>query len=80
MFRAPKGRFRKMNWLPKRIAGLVGQRIPRAWRFHRLHGYCPNIYCIDVWPKKAYKAGFNIKDGVAVMRRVGRHRLIDRAP
>lgn len=64
----------------RRIAGLVGQPLPRAWRFHRLHGHCPNIYCIDVWRQKAYKASFNIEDGIAVMRRVGRHRLIDRDP
>ena len=64
----------------RRIADLVGQRVPKSLRFHRLHGYCPNVYCIDVWPKKAYKASFNIEDGIAVMRRVGRHRLIDRDP
>lgn len=64
----------------RRIAGLVSCPIPEAWRFHRLNGFKPNVYTIDVWPQKAYKASFNIIDGIAVMRRVGTHKAIDRTP
>lgn len=61
-----------------RIAKLIVCPIPDAWRFHRLNGYKPNIYTIDVWPQKAYKASFNIINGIAVMRRVGTHKAINR--
>ena len=63
-----------------RIAGLINYPIPHAWRFHRLSDYKPNIYTIDVWPQKAYKASFNIVEGVAIMRRIGTHKNIDRSP
>lgn len=64
-----------------RIASLVNADVvPAALRFHRLQDYKPNIYTIDVWPKMAYKASFNIVDGVAVFRRIGTHKSIDRSP
>lgn len=62
------------------MAALVQQPVPSAWRFHRLHGYKPGLYTIDVWTNKSYKASFHLDGDVAVMRRVGPHKAIDRMP
>lgn len=62
------------------IADILKDPIPGARRAHNItpRGSKPTIYSVDVTPNKAYKLSFHLEGDVAVLRRVGTHRAIDR--
>jgi len=58
---------------------ILCERMPAKLHFHKLDGY-KDIWTIHVTSDDKYKASFTIKDGVAVMRRIGLHDWIDKNP
>lgn len=62
------------------ISVLLKDPIPGARRAHNLtpRGNKPTIYTVDLTPNKAYKLSFHMDGQVAVLRRVGTHKAIDR--
>lgn len=63
------------------IADLFRDPIPGRLDFKKLSGFRnPNIYTITIGGNHAYKLSLEIQDGVAVLRRVGTHKEIDRSP
>lgn len=62
------------------IADILKDPIPGARRAHNItpRGKKPTIYSVDVTPNKAYKLSFHLDGELAVLRRVGTHRAIDR--
>jgi len=54
---------------------------PSSLRLHQLSGWKnPKIYTIDVGPNHSYKLSFELDGEIAIFRRVGTHKLIDRCP
>lgn len=66
----------------KRIAEIPDDVRAGRLRFHKLSGYRPGVYSIDVTSGKGkrYKATFELKGSIAEFLRVGTHKDIDRAP
>ena len=55
--------------------------IPGKYDFKKLKGHHnPNVYTIMVGGNHAYKLSMEIRDEVAVLRRVGTHKEIDDLP
>lgn len=65
----------------KAIADLYLDPLPARFDFKKLKGYRnPNVYTITIGGNHAYKMSMEIVNGVAILRRVGTHKEIDRAP
>ncbi len=64
------------------IEDLAANPIPARRRIHSVspQGHKPTIYSADVTSNKAYKLTFQIDSRLAILRRVGTHRQIDRRP
>jgi len=63
------------------ISDLLKDPIPARLRFHPLGGYKkPKIFTIDVTTNHSYKISLELVGSIAVLRRVGTHKEIDRAP
>lgn len=63
------------------ILDLLRQPIPALRRFKSLTGYVnPKIFTIHVTRNHSHKLSFELVGSVAVLRRVGTHKEIDRAP
>ena len=55
--------------------------IPRSLRLHALSGYKnPKVFTIDVTSNHAYKISLEIDGQTANLRRIGTHKVLDRAP
>lgn len=54
---------------------------PKKLRLEKLSGYKrPGIYTIHITANHSHKLSFELVDGIAVARRIGTHKLIDRTP
>lgn len=54
---------------------------PRKLRFHSLNGFFnPKIFKIDVFSNKSWQITFEMDGKVAILRRLGTHKEIDRSP
>lgn len=54
---------------------------PKKLRLEKLEGYRnPNIYTIHITPNHSHKLSFEIVGTTAILRRIGTHKEIDRAP
>lgn len=54
---------------------------PARLRFEKLTGYKnPSIYTIHVTRNHSHKLSFELVGNVAVLRKIGTHKEIDRAP
>lgn len=64
------------------LKALLAEIIPKKYRMESLSGYKnPKVYTIHITQNHSHKLSFEInKDGVAVLRRVGTHKAIDRSP
>ncbi len=63
------------------LQDLVRQPIPKRLRFEKLSGHKnPSIYTVHVTPNHSHKASFELVGTIAVMRRIGTHKEIDRVP
>lgn len=63
------------------IADLLSDPLPSKLDFKKLKGYKnPNIYTVTISGNHAYKLSLEIKDEVAILRRVGTHKQIDNSP
>lgn len=62
------------------INDLERDPIPSSRRPHSVtpRGQRPVIYTVDVFSNKSYKLSYHIEGRVAVLRRVGTHKQIDR--
>lgn len=56
------------------------QQNHRTVRAHALHGHKPKLYVLDVYSNHSWQITFELLDGVAILRRLARHKDIDRAP
>jgi mRNA-degrading endonuclease RelE of RelBE toxin-antitoxin system len=56
--------------------------IPNSRRPHSVSakGQKPTVYTVDVTSNKAYKLSFQVANHVAILRRVGTHKQLDRSP
>lgn len=62
------------------IADLMKSPIPTSRRLHALHGFRnPKVFTIDVFSNHSYKISLEIDGKLATLRRVGTHKVIDRA-
>jgi len=65
----------------KCIASLLDDPMPSSIRFEKLRGFKnPNIFTIHVTSNHSHKASMEITDGVAILRRIRSHKLIDANP
>lgn len=63
------------------IGNLFLAPLPGKLEFKKLKGYRnPSVYTITIGGNHAYKLSMEIKDEVAILRRVGTHKEIDDAP
>lgn len=63
------------------IANLLQNPQPARLRFHKLEGYKnPKIFTIDITTNHSHKISLEIEGSVAVLRKAGTHKEIDRAP
>lgn len=63
------------------IADLLQDPIPGRLEFKKLKGYRnPNVFTITIGGNHAYKLSLEIRDGVAILRRVGTHKELDDSP
>jgi hypothetical protein len=63
------------------IADILRQPIPALRRFKSLTGYAnPKIYTVHVTRNHSHKLSFELEGTVAVLRRIGTHKEIDRTP
>lgn len=64
------------------ISEFLRDPLPNARRPHVVtsRGMKPMIYTMDVTKNKAYKLSFIVKGNVAVLLRVGTHKVLDRDP
>jgi mRNA-degrading endonuclease YafQ of YafQ-DinJ toxin-antitoxin module len=63
------------------IKDLLKAPLPSTLRFHSLGGYNnPRLFTVDVTPNKSHKISFEIEGETAILRRIGTHKEIDRAP
>jgi hypothetical protein len=63
------------------ISDLLLDPLPLRLDFKKLKGYKnPNIYTVTICGNHAYKLSFEIKNEIAILRRVGTHKQIDENP
>lgn len=64
------------------VEDLERDPIPSSRRPHSVtpRGHRPVIYTVDVLSNKSYKLSYHVEGRVAVLRRVGTHKQIDRRP
>ncbi len=63
------------------FSDLKREPLPKRLRFEKLSGYRNTaIYTIHVTPNHSHKASFELVGTTAVLRRIGTHKEIDRAP
>lgn len=63
------------------IADLLQNPPPARLRLHRLNGYKnPKVFTIDITANHSHKISLEIIGSVAVLRRAGTHKEIDRNP
>jgi len=63
------------------ITRLIANPKARSLRLHSLAGLGkPTIYKIDVRANRAWQISFHLDGNIAVLRRLGTHKDIDRAP
>jgi len=63
------------------IRDLVRYPQPNKLRLHSITGcFDPRILKIDVLSNKSWQITFEMEGSVAILRRLGTHRLIDRKP
>ena len=60
------------------IQDILQAIIPERRRFHCIDQGRPKVFSVDVTTNKAYKLSLQIEEGVAILRRVGTHVVIDR--
>ncbi|ENU7737157.1 hypothetical protein ACE3YX_003785 [Salmonella enterica] len=54
---------------------------PKRLRLEKLRDYKePSIYTVHVTPNHSHKMSFELRGDVAVMRKIGTHKEIDRSP
>ena len=54
--------------------------LPASRRAHRINtAQFPKVFSVDVTSNKSHKLSFQIDDGVAILRRIGTHKEIDRS-
>jgi hypothetical protein len=67
--------------IEKAIVDLLLDPIPGHLDFKKLSGYRnPSIFTITICGNHSHKLSMEIKDGVAILRRVGTHKEIDNNP
>lgn len=80
---------RSFSSLPDDIAALAIDALvdllktptPTRLRLHKLSGYKnPKVFTIDVTSNHSHKISLEIDGSVAILRKVGTHKEIDRAP
>ena len=49
-------------------------------RCHRLHGYRPTIFKIDVFPNRSWQITFELNGTTAILRKIAPHSELDRSP
>jgi len=65
----------------KAITDLLLDPIPAHLDFKKLKGYRnPNIFTITICGNHSYKLSMEIKNEIAILRRVGTHKEIDNNP
>lgn len=71
-----------LECLADALKALLAETIPKKYRMESLGGYKnPKIYTIHITPNHSHKLSFEISSsGVAVLRRIGTHKAIDRCP
>lgn len=63
------------------LKGLTQNPRPAALRFHKLSGYKnPALYTIDATGNHSHKISLEVDGNVAILRRIGTHKEIDRNP
>lgn len=63
------------------ISLLLRDPQPKKLRLEKLSGYKrPGIFTIHITANHSHKLSFELIDGIAVLRRIGTHKLIDRTP
>ena len=63
------------------LVGLLKTPPPTRLRLHKLSGYKnPKVFTIDVTSNHSHKISLEIDGCVAILRKVGTHKEIDRAP
>ena len=63
------------------IKELYGDPIPRRLDFKKLKTHRnPSVWTVTISGNHAYKMSMEIRDGVAILRRVGTHKQIDDNP
>lgn len=80
---------RSLKRLPADVRALVDDAIidlcldplPGRFDFKKLKDYRnPNIFTITIGGNHAYKLSLEIREGVAILRRIGTHKEIDGSP
>lgn len=60
---------------------LTNEPMPAKLRFEKLSGYRnPSIYTIHITHNHSHKLSFEIQGTTAILRKIGTHKEIDRAP
>lgn len=60
---------------------LTNEPMPARLRFEKLSGYRnPSIYTIHITRNHSHKLSFEIQGATAILRKIGTHKEIDRAP
>lgn len=78
-FKALDDRCRQL--LIEALQDLIKYPQPGRLRLEKLSGIRnPYVYTIHFTRNHSHKASFEYKEGIAIMRRVGTHRAIDRKP
>lgn len=63
------------------LKALLTHPTPKSIRFHKLSGYKnPALYTIDASGNHSYKISFELSGSIAILRRIGTHKEIDRNP
>ena len=63
------------------IAAMLEDPLPVHLKFKKLNGYRnPALYSITICNNQSHKISFEIRDEVAILRRVGTHKQIDDNP
>jgi hypothetical protein len=80
-FKKSLKRFAERELAEQAIQDLLLDPLPGRFDFKKLKGYNnPNVYTITISSNHAFKMSFEIKDEVAILRRVGTHKQIDDNP
>lgn len=63
------------------LESLLHNPQPKRLRLEKLRDYKePSIYTVHVTPNHSHKMSFELRGDVAVMRKIGTHKEIDRSP